>query len=99
MGAAEDLQRLELAVGRVVSADEHPGARGPSYLLTIDLGPRGEHEATLAIPQYTKEQLVGRQLVCVVDPDELLVLGAQSHADGVVLLRPDHEVENGSTVA
>jgi hypothetical protein len=43
-------------------------------------------------------ELVGRQVVCVLDPDELLVLGARSHAHGFVLLAPDREVEDGSIV-
>ncbi len=99
MGAAEDLQRLELTIGRVVDVDEHPGARGPSYLLTVDLGPRGRRSATLAAPSYAKEDLRGRQVVCVLDGDELLVLGAHSHAHGIVLLAPDREVEDGASVA
>ena len=98
MGAADDLQRLELAVGRVVEATEHPGARGPSLLVTVDLGPRGRREGTVAVPGSRPEELVGRQVVCVLDPDELLVLGARSHAHGFVLLAPDREVEDGSLV-
>jgi hypothetical protein len=30
--------------------------------------------------------------------DELVVLAAHSHAGGIVLLRPDHDVEEGSVV-
>lgn len=98
MGAAEDLQQLELAVGRVVEADEHPGARGPSLLLTVDLGPRGRRQGTVAVPASRPQELLGRQVVCVLDPDELLVLGVRSHAHGFVLLTPDREVEDGSLV-
>jgi hypothetical protein len=36
--------------------------------------------------------------VCVTAEEELLVLGAQSHARGAVLLRPDDDVEDGSAV-
>ncbi len=98
MAAADDLQRLGLAVGRVVAADEHPGARAPSYRLTVDLG--GEtREATVALPGLDKAELVGRQVVCVTGEEELLVLAAQSHAHGPVLLRPDGDVEDGSIVA
>jgi hypothetical protein len=35
----------------------------------------------------------------VTAEDEVLVLAAQSHSRGPVLLRPDDEVEDGSAVA
>jgi tRNA-binding protein len=99
VGAAEELERLELVVGRVASVEDHPGARGRSYLLTLELGPRGRREATLPASGYERGDLLGRQVVCVLDDDAVLVLGAHSHATGVVLLRPDREVEDGTPVA
>jgi len=98
VSSVDDLQALELAVGRVLDATEHPGARAPSLLLTIDLGPRGRRRGTIAVPSAAPGDLVGRQVVCVLDPDELLVLGVRSHAYGFVLLRPEREVEDGSIV-
>lgn len=95
--ASEELQRLGLTIGRVVEAREHPGARGPSYVLTVDLGSE-RREATIALASLSAEELVGRQVVCVAAEDELIVLAAQSHARGAVLLRPDDEVEDGSPV-
>jgi hypothetical protein len=79
-------------------AAQQPGARGPSLLVTVDLGPRGRREGTVAVPSTRADELVGRQVVCVLDPDELLVLGVRSHAHGFVLLAPDREVEDGSLV-
>jgi len=98
VSSQDDLQRLELAVGRVLEAAQHPGARGPSLLVTVDLGPRGRRQGTVAVPSTAAEELVGRQIVCVLDPDELLVLGVHSHAHGFVLLTPEREVEDGSVV-
>src|SRR4051794_11098051 len=70
--SAGELQRLELAVGRVLDATQQPGARGPSLLVTVDLGPRGRREGTLALPAARREEVIGRQVVCLLDPDELL---------------------------
>jgi tRNA-binding EMAP/Myf-like protein len=98
VGGADDLQRLELAVGRIVDAGQQPGARGPSLLVTVDLGPRGRRQGTVAVPGAAAVDLVGRQVVCALDPDELLVLGVRSHAHGFVLLTPEREVEDGSIV-
>jgi len=95
--ASDDLQRLGLTIGRVVDAREHPGARGPSYVLEVDLG-SDLREATVALPGLTPDELVGRQVVCVTAEDELIVLAAQSHARGPVLLRPENDVEDGSAV-
>jgi tRNA-binding protein len=98
MAASDDLPRLGLRVGRVTEVGEHPGARGPSYVLTVDLGAE-RREATVALPGLAADELIGRQVVCVTAEDELLVLAAQSHAGGPVLLRPDRDVEDGSPVA
>ena len=81
----------------MVDVRDHPGARGPSFILTVDLGDE-RREATVALPGLAADELVGRQVVCVTAEDELLVLAAQSHARGPVLLRPDDEVEDGSAV-
>ncbi len=99
MELGEDLQRLGLTVGRIVAVAEHAGARAPSYVLTIDLGAQGRHECTLPRGEYEADELEGAQVLCARQADEVLVVAAHSHAHGVVLLRPDREVEDGSTVA
>lgn len=88
----------ELVVGTVVRVDEHPGARAPSLLLTVDLGPRGTHEAVLPSGAYEAAQLEDTQLVCRLEDGGAIVAGAESHARGFVLLRPDGEVEPGTIV-
>lgn len=97
MASSDDLQQLGLRVGRVVEARDHPGARGPSFVLTVELGAE-RREATVALPGLSADQLVGRQVVCATTEDELIVLAAQSHAHGPVLLRPDEDVEDGTAV-
>jgi tRNA-binding EMAP/Myf-like protein len=87
----------ELVVGTIVAVDEHPGARAPSLLLTVDLGPYGSVEAVLSSGAYDAD-LKGAQIVCRREADGALVIGAQSHAAGLVLLRPDRDVEPGTLV-
>ena len=99
MEVGAELQRLGLAVGRIVEVAEHAGARAPSYILTIDLGTQGRHECTVPRGEHERDELEGTQVLCARQGDEVLVVGAHSHAHGVVLLRPDREVEDGSTVA
>jgi tRNA-binding protein len=104
----EEFERLELAVGRVVDVEEFPEVRNPAWKLTLDFGPRGMRRSSAQITHYAREELVGRQVVAVLgfEPkriagfeSEALVLGGISDKHGIVLLRPDREVEDGSAVA
>ena len=102
-----DLERLQLAVGTITDVRAFPEARNPAYKLTIDLGPLGTRQSSAQLTHYAPEDLVGRQVVCVLgfEPkriagfkSEVLVTGAISETAGVVLLRPDTTVENGSPI-
>ena len=103
----EEFERLGLAVGRIVAVEDFPEARQPAYKLTLDFGERGQRRSSAQVTHYAKDELLGRQAVCVLgfEPkriagfkSEVLVLGALSEAHGVVLLRPDRDVEDGSAV-
>jgi tRNA-binding protein len=104
----EEFERLELAIGVVTEVEEFPEARKPAWKLTIDFGVRGVRRSSAQITHYAREELLGRQVVCVLGfeprriagfPSEVLVLGGMSEEHGVVLLRPDRDVEPGSPVA
>jgi tRNA-binding protein len=104
----DEFERLRLTVGRVIAVEEFPEARKPAWKLTIDFGVHGTRVSSAQITHYAKEELLGRQVVCVLafEPrriagfaSEVLVLGALSDQHGVVLLRPDRDVEDGSAVA
>jgi hypothetical protein len=88
----------EFVVGTIVAVDEHPGARAPSLLLTLDLGPHGTAEAVLPTGSYDAAELVGTQILCRREVDNAVVVGAHSHGGGLVLLRPEREVEAGTLV-
>ena len=101
----DEFERLDLAVGRVVDVEEFPEARNPAYKLTVDFGGRGTRRSSAQLTDYPRDELLGRQVVCVLgfEPkrvagfkSETLVLGAVSERHGVVLLAPDREVEDGS---
>jgi tRNA-binding protein len=104
----EEFERLELAVGVITEVADFPEARNTAVKLTIDFGPRGTRRSSAQATHYPKQELLGRQVVCVLgfEPkrvagfkSEVLVLGAYSDEHGVILLRPDRDVEPGSTVA
>lgn len=88
----------ELLVGRVVAVEEHAGARAPSFLLTLDLGTHGRHQVVLPTGAYEPAELEGAQVLCRREGAEVRVVEAHSHGHGLVLLRPDREVEDGTLV-
>jgi tRNA-binding EMAP/Myf-like protein len=89
----------DLVIGRIVTVDDHPGSRAPSYLLRLDLGTRGERDASIERGSYERDELVGLQVVVAVDGNEANVVAARSHGAGLVLLRPDRDIEDGTVVA
>jgi len=105
----EEFLRVDIRVGRILSVEDFPEARNPAYKLTIDFGKLGVKKSSAQITKrYAKEQLLGRQVVAVVNfppkqiadfISEVLVLGAITKNNGVVLLRPDQDVELGDKVA
>jgi tRNA-binding protein len=109
MSAAwEEFERLRITVGVVSEVEDFPEARVPAYKLTIDFGPDiGTRRSSAQLTHYAKQDLLGRQVVCVLGfepkriagfPSEVLVLGAYSADHGVVLLQPDRDVEPGSAI-
>jgi tRNA-binding protein len=103
-----EFERVDMRVGRIVRAEPFPEARKPAYRLWIDFGPLGEKRSSAQITDhYRPEELLGRQVVCVVNfppkrigpfVSEVLVLGAYTNGGEVILLRPDREVEPGGRI-
>ncbi len=102
-----DFEKVDMRVGRVVQVEEFPEARRPAYKLTIDLGPLGVKRSSAQITNYTPAELLGREVVCVVNfppkrvgpfVSEVLTLGAEREPFGYCLLRPDPEAALGSRV-
>lgn len=104
----EDFTKVDLRVGTIIEVGDFPEARNPAYQLTIDFGILGIKKSSAQITTlYSKADLLNRQIVAVVNfpkkqiakfMSECLVLGAVDGAD-VILLHPEHQVKNGSSVS
>jgi tRNA-binding protein len=101
----QDFERVEMRIGTIIEANDFPQARKPAFQLTIDFGTEiGIRKSSAQITKrYAKEDLVGKQIVAVVNfpkkqignfMSECLVLGSVNE-DDIVLLSSDLKVENG----
>lgn len=102
----DDFQRVDIRVGRILTAEPNPKAHKPAYVLTVDFGTEigvKTSSAQLTV-HYTPVQLVGRQVIAVVNfepkriagvKSEVLVLGLPDEDGAVVLLEPTKDVPIG----
>jgi tRNA-binding protein len=105
----DDFNRVEMRVGRIIRVEDFPKARKAAYKLWIDFGELGVKKSSAQLTLlYGKEELLDRLVVAVVNfpprqiadfLSEVLVLGAVSDGDDVILLQPDRPVPLGWKIA
>ncbi len=106
MATIEEFDALDIRVGTIIDVQPFPKARKPAWKLVIDFGPDLGHKKSSAqiTVHYTAEQLIGRQVVAVVNVpprqigpfiSEVLTLGMPDENGAVVLLAPDLKVPDG----
>jgi tRNA-binding protein len=102
----DDFLKVDMRVGRILSAELFKEAQRPAYKLIIDFGPEiGERRSSAQITEnYTAEELVGRLVLGVVNfppkqigpmRSEVLTLGVPDAAGHVVLVAPDKDAVVG----
>lgn len=102
-----DFERVELRVGTIVAVEDFPEARKPAWKLTLDFGEAiGTRRSSAQITAlYAREDLLGRQVVAVVNfaprqigpfMSECLVTGFAREDGAIVLIGPDEAVPNGA---
>ena len=105
--AWDDFTRVELRVGRIVSAEVFTQARKPAYVLQVDFGPEiGVKKSSAQItPLYSTGDLLGKLVVAVVNfppkqigplMSECLVTGFHDERGDVALCVPDKPVPVGA---
>ena len=103
----QDFATVELRVGTVLAVEDFPQARKPAYIVTADFGPEiGILRASAQITvHYSREELVGRQIIGVVNfppkqigpmRSEFLLTGFYRDDNSVVIAIPERQVPNGA---
>ena len=105
----KDFEKIDIRLGTIIEVYDFPGARKPAYKLRIDFGNElGIKQSSAQITvHYTKEELLNRQIVAVINfppkqiagfMSECLILGIYDTNNDVILLRPDKKTSNGQKV-
>jgi tRNA-binding protein len=106
----EDFGAVELRVGTIIEVADFPEARKAAYKLKVDFGADiGVKQSSAQITTlYSKEQLLGKQVIGVVNfptkqigpfRSECLITGFYRPDGAVVLAIPEQEVPNGSKMS
>lgn len=104
----EDFRKVDMRVGRVIDVQDFTEAKKSSYKLKIDFGKEiGVKNSSAQITDYDKEDLIGKQVIAVVNfppkqianfKSEVLTLGVAGGKKGWLLIQPEKEVELGVRV-
>lgn len=101
-----DFEKVEIRAGTILEVFDFPEARKSAYKVKVDFGELGIRMSSAQITaHYTKEELVGKQIVGVVNfpkkqigkfMSEFLVTGFADENGNIVLTALNGKVPNGS---
>jgi tRNA-binding protein len=101
----DDFEKVDVRVGEIVEVRDFPKARNPSYQIRVSFGPEiGEKWSSVQAANYGKEELIGMQVVAVVNfapkniagfMSEVLILGVPQADGRVSILTPSRKAVIG----
>lgn len=105
MAGIDDFRKLELRIAEIKEVNDHPNA-DKLLVLVVDLGDRQKQVVAGIKSFYTKEELIGKQVVLVDNLDPVILRGVESQ--GMILagsddsllavVSPDKKLKLGSVV-
>tara|TARA_X000000368_G_scaffold152535_1_gene120213 strand:+ start:877 stop:1212 length:336 start_codon:yes stop_codon:yes gene_type:complete len=101
--------KLDIRVGKIVSAEKFKEAIKPAYILTIDFGlDIGIKKTSAQVTNYTLKELENKNCIAVINlgdkqigpiMSQCLVLGSISPNGDVLLLSPDTNAKLGDKIS
>ncbi len=106
MATIEDLNKIDVRVGKIISVEDFTEARKPSYKIKIDFGKDIGVKRSCAqlVKNYSKESLMGKLVLGVVNfpprqigpaVSEVLTLGVPDSNHECILIQPEREASIG----
>ncbi|MAE42402.1 tRNA-binding protein [Candidatus Woesearchaeota archaeon] len=106
MATFDDFQKFDIRVGKIIEVEDFPEAKKPTYKLKIYFGAEIGIKKSCAqlVKNYTKENLKGKLVLCVVNfpprqigpaVSEVLTLGVPGEDGECVLIQPERDVSIG----
>jgi tRNA-binding protein len=106
----QDFEKVQIRAGTILEVRDFPKAKKPAYQLVVDLGEEvGIKQSSAQLTKlYSKEDLLGRQVICVTNfaprqvanfISEILVTGFILPDGEVVLSTIERPVPNGTLLA
>jgi len=103
----EDFLKVDIRVEKIISVEDFPEARNPTYILQIDFGEEiGVKKSSTQITEnYSKDELPGKYIFAVLNfppkqigpfMSEVLTLGVYKEDSTVVLATADKNVQLGA---
>jgi methionine--tRNA ligase beta chain len=106
MTTFEDFQKLDIRVGTIMSAERVEGSK-KLLRLVVDLGEGSARQIVAGIAEHVApEDLAGRQCPFVANLESRTIMGLESEGmllaigleDGLALLHPSRDVQDGSAI-
>lgn len=105
MATIDDFRKLELRIAEIKEVNDHPNA-DKLLILILDLGGRQKQVVAGIRSFYSKEELVGKQVVLVDNLDPVVLRGVESQGmilagsdeNTLAVVSPDKRLTPGSIV-
>jgi len=105
MATIDDFRKLDLRIAEIKEVNDHPNA-DKLLVLILDLGDRRKQVVAGIKNFYSKEELIGRQVVLIDNLDPVILRGVESQGmilagsdeNGLAVVSPEKKLKLGSIV-
>jgi len=105
MATIDDFRKLDLRIAEIKEVNEHPNA-DKLLILSLDLGEKQKQVVAGIRNFYSKDELIGKQVVVIDNLDPVVLRGVESQGmilagsdeNTLAILNPEKKLKLGSIV-